>query len=399
MPLQRRTARDELELTRDAKVLMAAREDPDELRPGSPAAPKPVATSEPNETGDPIPMSPDRLARIEAMAADFVGTVVVLDPRGAEYPRRLEQLRSLGQREILVTSRMSSLLVEPARAVDGPLGDGTLLARQLADLRRAIEGLRPSRYDLAAGEARSGRDGPAVGDRMADDLARYARARARLEPVVAALSADRAGLAGEVAALRQERRSLRIAMGSLRRHAFLAESIDAALERRLDEIEATDAARAATLRADVLVEARRRRQDLLAQLAIATQAHAALEMVEQSDLELLRIVETAAGTALAAMRAAGSVASALATLRLVAERLEAVDGAAGRVAAASSALLGDRSAEGDIEAVNAGVELAVLRRACDDVLTALDRIDRDKLETLEATRLTARDPAAAARLP
>jgi uncharacterized protein YaaN involved in tellurite resistance len=398
MPLQRRTARDDLELTRDPKVLMAAREDPDELGPGSPAAPEPVAMSEPNETGDPVPMSPDRLARIEAMAADFVGSVVVLDPRGAEYPRRLEQLRSLGQREILVTSRMSSLLVEPARAVDGPLGDGTLLARQLADLRRAIEGLRPSRYDLAAGEARSGRDGPA-GDRMADDLARYARARARLEPVVAALSADRAGLAGEVAALRQERRSLRIAMGSLRRHAFLAESIDAALERRLDEIEATDAARAATLRADVLVEARRRRQDLLAQLAIATQAHAALEMVEQSDLELLRIVETAAGTALAAMRAAGSVASALATLRLVAERLEAVDGAAGRVAAASSALLGDRSAEGDIEAVNAGVELAVLRRACDDVLTALDRIDRDKLETLEATRLTAWDPAAAARLP
>ena len=106
---------------------------------------------------------------------------------------------------------------------------------------------------------------------------------------------------------------------------YLAEHLDAALEAKIAEIEATDPDKAKALREDVLFYVRQKHQDLLTQLAVSVQGYLALDLVRKNNIELIKGVDRATTTTVSALRTAVIVAQALANQRLVLDQITALN--------------------------------------------------------------------------
>jgi uncharacterized protein YaaN involved in tellurite resistance len=322
------------------------------------------------EPADALAIDPGAVDRIERLVAKYLDSVSSLSIGGHEYDRALAAIDHLGERDFVATAAMSGRVLDRRfEAMRGLLAAKGPLARQLADLRKAASKLDPA--SIKSSSRRSARDELAELDRYFE---RFAKSQPRLEQLLGSLTEGRFALEQDNAAIVTEQASLATEMETLRQYAFLAGRMDEELTARIDATEAMDADRANALRLDVLPIVKRRRQEILTQLAIVMQGYAALQIVEDNNAEVIRAVASTISTTTAALRTAVMVAGAAASHRMALERLEAA-----RLAA--SALTEHVAA---LEAGVSGPEgrVAMLREAWGEVYAALDRVDTQKAQVL-----------------
>ncbi len=354
--------------------------------------PEPATAVEPAEAEKELPVDAETARRIDAMVETFADAVAGMDVHTDDYRRRVAEIDGIGEREMVATSQMSNRLLErPVRSVDGILGSKAPIAKSLVDLRHTVEDLNPARYDLTEGGPRKLLGVIPFGDRLRAYFDRYGKAQGHIQGIVDALQQGRQELERDNAAIAQEQRGLWTEMETLRQYAFMAQRLDETLEARISGIAATDEGRARTLREDVLFPVRRRRQEILTQLAVATQGYAALRVVEKNNVEVVRAIATATTTTVAALRTAVMVAQAAANQRLVSEQVAAVNEVTSGMIESTSALLREQTGQVEQQATSPGVDLAALQRAWDNVFAALDQIDAYKLNALEAMKVTVRE--------
>lgn len=355
-------------------------------------APPPVTAVDGAEAEKQLPVSPDVAQRIDGLVEAFAAAVASADVHTDDYRRRVAEIDDIGDREIVATSQMSNRLLDrPVNAMHGVLSDKTPVARSLLDLRHSVEDLNPARYDLVHGGPRKLLGVIPLGDRLRSYFDRYGKAQGHIEGIVRSLTEGRAELERDNGAIAQEQRGLWTEMETLRQYAFMAQRLDEVVGRRIDDIALTDEARARVLREDVLFPVRRRRQEILTQLAVATQGYAALRVVEKNNGELIRAVGTATTTTVAALRTAVMVAQAAATQRLVSEQVAAVNEATSGMIESTSVLLREQTGQVEQQATSPGVDMGALQRAWDNVFAALDQIDAYKLNALQAMQVTVRE--------
>ncbi len=253
----------------------------------------------------------------------------------------MRAIDTLGEREVAATTQIAARFHDrPLRAVEDVLSDKAPLTRHLRDLRREADDLL----------RRSGRP-----DVSADWLAREAgEVEGRIRDLVIALDSDRQALEVDNAAIDQQERALWIEIDTLRQYAFLAARLDDLVAERVEALAPADPAAAHALQVEALYAVRRRRRDLLLQLAVATQGYAALRLVEQGNLEVIWAIRAASTTTVTAVRTA--LLAARATAAKDAER-------------------------------SAGAFVSELRDTLAEMQTALDEVDRRRRTTLaEAKR-------------
>ena len=180
-------------------------------------------------------------------------------------------------------------------------------------------------------------------------------------------------------------------METLRQYTYMAEKLDTGLEAQINHIAIGDPERAKVLQEDILYPVRRRRQEILTQLAVAVQGYAALRVVEINNRELVRAVRTATTTTVAALRTAVMVAQALTNQKLVSEQVKAVNETTSAMIESTSSVLREQTATVESQAASPGIDMGSLQRAWDNVFAALDQIDTYKLRALEAMKITVRD--------
>jgi uncharacterized protein YaaN involved in tellurite resistance len=351
--------------------------------------PGPVATVAPEEAERGLAIDPGTAARIDGLVAAFAADLDSMDLHSAEYRRLVADVCQIGEREIVATASMAGrLLNRPAQAMSGVLSGKAPIARRLTQLRRALEDLDPSKYDLAAGASRRFLGVIPMGDRLDEYFERYAEAQARIQGIVFGLTAAREALVRDNAVIGQEQRSLWIGMETLRQYAYMAERVDADLERRIRSMERSDPGRTRLLREDMFFPVRQRRQDLLTQLAVARQGHAALRVVEQNNLAVIRSIQNATTTTVAALHTAAMVAQALSTQRQLVEQIAQANEQASGMLNDTARMLRDRATALKERAASTGQDAAALEGAWSRALTVLDEIDTYKLAALAAMKVT-----------
>jgi uncharacterized protein YaaN involved in tellurite resistance len=314
----------------------------------------------------------DRLAvqGIERLAVEQVDALVSVESGSAELTRTVASIDRLGERDFVATAAMSGRLLDRRfRSIDGSLGAKAPMARQLADLRKAAAQIDPARLKL--GSQRSPEDEMREFDRYFE---RFARAQPRLQEILDQLNEGRLLLEQDNAAIVQEGGSLGTEIETLRQYAYLAERIDQLLTARIEAMAEPEPARAHALRVDVLAVVRRRRQEILTQLAITTQGFAALRIVEENNAEVIRAVASAISTTTAAMRTAVMTAQAAASRRIALGYLQAA-----RLAASTMA---DHAAALEAGTTGPAGGAAVLKQAWGEVYAALDRVDAQKAQVV-----------------
>ena len=342
------------------------------------------------------PTDPATQTRIERMATGFVERIVAADLHGPAYRRLVAEVGDIGEREIVATAELSHRLVDrPMRAIIGTLDGASPIARGLAELREAVDELDPARLARVDGRPRRLLGLIPLGDPLDEALGAYARARARIQEILAALAVGRSELHAEIAAISQDQRALAHEIESLRQYAEMARVIDEALERRIASLDSADPDRARALRTDALFTIRQRRRDLLVQLAVATQGAAALRVVQDNNHQVVRTIRMATTTTAAALRTSVAVAHAMADQRRILAQLASVrDGrdsrrgppagppSAGSVAARAAAIR---------------VDLDGLKQAWDTVFSTLDQFDAHAVNAIAVMQEAVEELAAEAQ--
>lgn len=352
--------------------------------------PEAVATVEPEAAARAVPVDPDQAKRIEAMVNGYVDAVAGLDPHDPDFTRKVGDVSSLGEREIRQYASTSNRLLErPVRSLDsGFADDKSMVGKGLVDLRHTVEDLNPARHDLAHGGARKLLGVIPLGDRVRGYFDKYRNAQAHIDGIITALRDGKDELIKDNAAIEQERVNLWAQIKRLREYEYMAERLDSTLEARIAAIEANDPERAKVLRSEVLFAVRQRHEDLLTQLAVDQQGYLAMGLIKQNNVELVKGVDRATTTTVAALRTAVIVAQALTNQRLVLDQIRAVNATTSDLIDSTSTLLRETTAHVHEQAAAASVDVQRLQAAFDNVFATLDAIDSFKVQAVDTMKVT-----------
>ncbi len=97
------------------------------------------------------------------------------------------------------------------------------------------------------------------------------------------------------------------------------------MDDRISSIESSDRNKARVVKEEMLFYVRQKVQDLLTQQVVNIQGYLALDMVRHNNLELIKGVDRATTTTVAALRTAVIVAQALTNQKLVLDQITALN--------------------------------------------------------------------------
>ncbi|OHV34391.1 MULTISPECIES: toxic anion resistance protein [Pseudofrankia] len=385
----------------------------DSLNLGAPLAPPTVATTKPTEAGAlvlsppaAVPIVPDdqvdsmvpideaTRAQLRQRAADFAEDLAAQDPRSPAFQEKINDITRMGEREIVASARVSNRMLDrPAAAMrssrgrGGPVADAqTRVAGTLVELRRTVTELDPGRADLKG--ARKILGVVPFGNKIASYFQRYQSAQKQLDAIITSLGSGQDELRKDNAAIEQEKANLWVAMGKLTEYATLAKALDGAVSAKVEQLRYTDPAAADAFTSDALFPIRQRQQDLLTQLAVSVQGYLALDLVRKNNIELIKGVDRAQTTTVAALRTAVVVAQALANQKLVLDQINALNATTNNMIVQTSELLRQQSGQIQAQASSSTVSVEALQTAFDNIFATMDEIDSYRSKAVESMATT-----------
>jgi uncharacterized protein YaaN involved in tellurite resistance len=355
-----------------------------------PPAPVPVVADE--QAAGMIPVDPAVRTALQQKAAAFVADLTSVDPRSPEFTRKVASITTMGEREVVESSQVSNRMLErPASALAGARGQGgdaqVKVASTLAELRDTVTALDPAGSDLQ-GARKVLRFLPG-GDRLRRYFDRYASAQSQLDAIIRALASGQDELRKDNAAIEGERASMWALMGKLSEYGQLAAELDRATEGAVARMRAEGREEeAATVTSDALFPIRQRRQDILTQLAVAVQGYLALDLVRKNNVELIKGVDRAQTTTVAALRTAVVVAQALANQKLVLDQVTALNSTTSAMIESTSVLLRQQGTAIHDQAASSAVSIDALQAAFDNVFATMDAIDTFRAQAVTSMATT-----------
>ena len=348
-----------------------------------------VAVYGPETVGGMILVDADAQQKHAETASRFLDDLLATPLHSPEFQTKLAQLTRLGEGTMQQASVASNrMLKRPAAALAATGTDpASRTGKTLVELRQIVTDLDPKRHDLT-GTKRILRFLPG-GSAIQRYFIKYESAQEQLNAITRALKGGQDELRQDNAAIQTERDALWKAMGQLANYAVLAGHLGDGLEQRITELRNRGKADdAATLEADALFYVRQRHQDLMVQMAVSAQGYLALDVVKKNNSELIKGVDRALDTTLAALRAAVIVAQALAQQKIVLAQIDALNSTTADMIVSTSELLRSQGTAIHQNAAKATVDPAKLQQAFDNVFQAMDEVDRYRVEAARSMKQT-----------
>ncbi|HEX8216608.1 MAG TPA: toxic anion resistance protein, partial [Allosphingosinicella sp.] len=105
-------------------------------------APKPLAIVQPEQAAGLVPLKAEEKTELEQKVDSFVTELVALDSNSPEFGKKVDQLTSMGRKEIAEAAGHSNRFLDrPVKAIDKDTGIGA----DLTELRRTVESLDPAK--------------------------------------------------------------------------------------------------------------------------------------------------------------------------------------------------------------------------------------------------------------
>lgn len=346
--------------------------------------PEPAPTIAPEDAAGLVPVTDEQRTQLERKVDRYIDDLLAQDANSPEFGKRVDQITNLGRREIVEAAGHSNRFLDrPVRAMDETTGVGA----NLSELRRTVEDLDPSkRGNLLAPKKLFGLI--PYGDKLRDYFDGYNSAQGHIGAILARLQGGKDELLMDNAAIDVERQNLWTSLGRLEQMIVLSKSLDAKLEARAGDLDATDPAKAKAVRETALFYVRQRTQDLLTQTAVSVQGYLALDLVKKNNVELVKGVDRASTTTVSALRTAVTVAQALTSQKLVLDQISALNTTTAQMIDATGQMMRENTARIHEQAANATVPLETLSRAFQNIYETMDNIDAFKLKALDSMKQT-----------
>lgn len=353
------------------------------------APPEPVAAVAPVQASEAVQLSPEAKMKLDGQITDFIAQVTSLDTSGEEFKARVDAINTMGNAEITAAAAMSNRMLDrPVNAMqNGVFDSASPVSKSLLDLRQTIEKLDPSRQgDLFAPRKLLGLI--PLGSKIVAYFDGYRSSQTHLNAIIETLYRSKDELQKDNVAVEQEKQRMWALMQRLEQFIYLGKRIDTALTQRLADLDATDPARAKIMREDVLFYARQKVTDLLTQMAVNVQGYLALDLIKKNNIELMKGIDRATTTTVAALRTAVMVAQALANERLVLDQIGALNTTTGNLIESTAQMLRQQTGRVYEQAANATVNVEQLQRAFANVYATMDAVSDYKTKALASMEKT-----------
>jgi uncharacterized protein YaaN involved in tellurite resistance len=346
--------------------------------------PDPVPVVAPEKAAGLVPIDTATRSKLEEKVDAFVEDLAAQDANSPEFGARVDQLTNMGRKEIAEAAGHSNRFLDrPVRAMDADNSVGT----DLAQLRRTVEDLDPGkRGNLTAPRKLFGII--PFGNRMRNYFDSYKSAQSHINSILGSLASGKDTLIKDNAAIDVERQNMWATMGRLEQMIHISKAMDARLESKALELDATDPTKAKAIRETALFYVRQRTQDLLTQMAVTVQGYLALDLVKKNNVELVKGVDRASTTTVAALRTAVTVAQALVGQKLVLEQITALNTTTANMIDSTGEMLKSQTAAIHEQAASSTIPVETLQRAFQNIYDTMDNIDAFKLKALESMKTT-----------
>ncbi|MBY8826867.1 toxic anion resistance protein [Hephaestia mangrovi] len=346
--------------------------------------PDPVPAVAAEKSAGLVPVDDKTRTQLEEKVDGFVTDLVAQDVNSPEFGKRVDAITAMGQKEIRDAAGQSNRFLDrPIRAMDKDNGVGA----DLAQLRRTIEQLDPGKQGSLKGPRKLLGVIP-FGSKMTVYFDKYKSSQTHISAILKSLGSGKDELLMDNAAIDTERANLWNAMGRLEQMIVLAKTMDQRLEDKANELDATDPAKAKAIRETALFYVRQRTQDLLTQMAVTVQGYLALDLVKKNNVELVKGVDRASTTTVAALRTAVTVAQALTSQKLVLDQITALNTTTSDIIDSTGKLLKSQTAAIHEQAAASTIPVETLQRAFQNIYDTMDAIDTFKLKALDSMKTT-----------
>ncbi|WP_344706100.1 toxic anion resistance protein [Sphingomonas swuensis] len=328
-----------------------------------------------------VPLKDGERTELESKVDSFVSELVALDANSPEFGKKVDQLTAMGRKEIAEAAGASNRFLDrPVKAIDKDTGIGA----DLTELRRTVEALDPK----GASVPRKFLGIIPMGNRIDRYFDKYRSSQTHIQQILGSLANGKDELLMDNAAIDTERANLWKTMHRLEQMIHISKALDAKLEDKANELDATEPAKAKAIRETALFYTRQRTTDLLTQMAVTVQGYLALDIVKKNNVELVKGVDRASTTTVAALRTAVTVAQALTNQKLVLEQIGALNTTTANMIDSTGSMLKTQSAAIHEQAASSTIPLETLQRAFQNIYDTMDSIDTFKLKALENMKQT-----------
>ncbi len=359
----------------------------DQLQPPMLTPPEPVAPVAASDAVGKVPVPADARAKLDADAAQLANEFASLAPESDAYKERVRALEALATTEIARSANVANRMLErPTRAM-AALDEGSPVAKTLLDLRGTIEKLDPSRQGDLFGAKKLLGVLP-FGNKLRDYFRGYESSQSHLNAIIESLRRGKDELLRDNGAIETEKANMWTLMGELEQHGYLARALGDAVEREVETLQPTDPERARALQEEVLFAARQKQQDIATQLAVNVQGYMALDLIKRNNAELVKGVDRATTTTVAALRTAVITAQAVANQKLVLDQITALQSTTSDLIVSTSRMLRQNAGRIQEGASSATIDVEKLKEAFANVRATIDGMSDYRIKALSSMSRT-----------
>ena len=345
-------------------------------------APQPVAVVPQDEADQLVKLDLTKVPELDAKVNDFVMHVLQTPVNTSVFDEKVNAIHQLGSAEIRASAQIANRMLDrPAKSMDKALFDNSPIAKSLTELRSVVEDLDPSRQ----GSLSSPRKFLGIirmGKSVQDYFRKYQSSQTHINAIIESLYHGKDELMKDNASIEQEKVNMWALMQSLRQYIYVGQKIDERLEQKIGELEATDPEKARVVKEELLFYVRQKNMDFLTQLAVNIQGYLALDMIRKNNLELIKGVDRATTTTIAALRTAVMVSQALSSQKLVLDQINALNSTTSSLIESTSVMLKRQTAQLHEQASGSSVDLEKLQKSFNHIYETMHAIDVFKVKAL-----------------
>ena len=345
-------------------------------------APQPVAVVPQDEADQLVKLDLTKVPELDAKVHDFVMHVLQTPVNTSVFDEKVNAIHQLGSAEIRASAQIANRMLDrPAKSMDKALFDNSPIAKSLTELRSVVEELDPTRQGSLSSPRKFLGIIP-MGKSVQDYFRKYQSSQTHINAIIESLYHGKDELMKDNASIEQEKVNMWALMQSLRQYIYVGQKIDERLEQKIGELEATDPEKARVVKEELLFYVRQKNMDFLTQLAVNIQGYLALDMIRKNNLELIKGVDRATTTTIAALRTAVMVSQGLSSQKLVLDQINALNSTTSNLIESTSVMLKRQTAQVHEQASGSSVDLEKLQKSFNHIYETMQAIDAFKVKAL-----------------
>lgn len=345
-------------------------------------APQPVAVVPQDEADQMVKLDLTKVPELDAKVHDFVMHVLQTPVNTSGFDEKVNAIHQLGSAEIRASAQIANRMLDrPAKSMEKALFDNSPIAKSLTELRSVVEELDPTRQGSLSSPRKFLGIIP-MGKSVQDYFRKYQSSQTHINAIIESLYHGKDELMKDNASIEQEKVNMWALMQSLRQYIYVGQKIDERLEQKIGELEATDPEKARVVKEELLFYVRQKNMDFLTQLAVNIQGYLALDMIRKNNLELIKGVDRATTTTIAALRTAVMVSQALSSQKLVLDQINALNSTTSSLIESTSVMLKRQTAQVHEQASGSSVDLEKLQKSFNHIYETMQAIDAFKVKAL-----------------